>query len=66
MPEIKEKEFKREPGSCVIHDDNHGWGGPETEEVEKTLKLMPEIKEKIKKTMVADEPLNWPFYHQSK
>ena len=59
MPEIKEKEFKREPGSCVIHDDNHGWGGPETKEVEI-------IKEKIKKSMVADEPLNWPFYHQSK
>ena len=59
MPEIKEKEFKREPGSCVIHDDNHGWGGPETKENEI-------IKEKIKKTIVADEPLNWPFYHQSK
>ena len=59
MPEIKEKEVKREPGSCVIHDDNHGWGGPETEEKEI-------LKEKIKKTMVADEPLNWPFYHQSK
>ena len=48
MSEEKEKEFKREPGSCVIHDDNHGWGGPETEEKE-----IPEKK--------IDEPMNWPF-----
>ena len=59
MSEIKEKEFKREPGSCVVYDDDRGWGGPETKENEI-------IKEKIKKTIVADEPLNWPFYHQSK
>ena len=41
MPEINEKEFKREPGSCVIHDDDHGWGGPdETIPTEKKLKLI--------------------------
>ena len=54
MPEIKEKEFKREPGSCVIHDDDHGWGGPETEQKEI-------LKEKIKKIIADDEPMNWPF-----
>ena len=60
MPEIKEKEINNFTGSnCVIRDDDHGWGGPDP----KPEKI---IKEKIKKTMVADEPLNWPFYHQSK
>ena len=49
MPEIKEKEFKREPGSCVIHDDDHDWGGPETKEKE------------ILKEKEIDEPMNWPF-----
>ena len=52
MPEINEKEFKREPGSCVVYDDDRGWGGPETEEKEI-------LKEKIKTPV--DEPINWPF-----
>ena len=50
MPEIKEKEFKREPGLCVIRDDDQDWGGPEIEK---------EPKEKIKTPV--DEPINWPF-----
>ena len=54
MPEINKKEFKRDPGSCVIHDDDHGWGGPEPEGKEI-------LKEKIKKIIVVDEPKDWPF-----
>ena len=50
MPEEKEKEFKREPGSCVIHDDNHGWGGPQTDE-----------KEVLKEKIPTNDPINWPF-----
>ena len=51
MSEIKEKEFKREPGSCVIYDDDQGWGGPEPEKKS----------EKIIKEKKIDEPMNWPF-----
>ena len=54
MPEIKEKESNREPGLCVIRDDDHDWGGPEPAGKEK-------IKEKIKKIIATDEPMNWPF-----
>ena len=52
MPDTKEKEFKREPGLCVIRDDDQDWGGP-----------APEVKpkEKIKKIITTDEPMNWPF-----
>ena len=49
-----EKEIKdtREPGLCVIRDDDQDWGGP-----------APEVKpkEKIKKIITTDEPMNWPF-----
>jgi len=55
MPEINEKEFKREPGSCVIHDDDHGWGGPGHDEISAEKKL------KTKKETVQDEPMNWPW-----
>jgi hypothetical protein len=55
MPEINEKEFKREPGSCVIHDDDHGWGGPGHEETQ------PAEKKKGLKPMPCDAPMNWPF-----
>ena len=54
MSEEKKIIDKREPGSCVIHDDNHGWGGPETD----TKEI---LKEKIKKIIADDEPMNWPF-----
>ena len=50
MPEIKEKESNREPGLCVIRDDDHDWGGP--------TEILPEEKKKEKK---IDEPMNWPF-----
>ena len=52
MPEEIEKEINNFTGSnCVIHDDDHGWGGPE-----------PEKKpEKIIKVEKIDEPMNWPF-----
>jgi hypothetical protein len=52
MPEEIEKEINNFTGSnCVIHDDDHGWGGPE-----------PEKKpEKIIKVKKIDEPMNWPF-----
>ena len=51
-----EKEIKdtREPGLCVIRDDNQDWGGPETEEKEI-------LKEKRKKVIANDEPMNWPY-----
>ena len=53
-----EKEIKdtREPGLCVIRDDDHDWGGqPE-----------PEIKpkEKIKEKNKNDEPMNWPWHRR--
>ena len=51
MPEINEKEFKREPGSCVIHDDDNGWGGPD-----ETIPTEKKLKEKK-----IDEPMNWPW-----
>ena len=54
MSAKKEIKDTREPGSCVIHDDNHGWGGPETEEKE------------ILKEKEIDEPMNWPFNRHRK
>ena len=49
-----EKEIKdtREPGLCVIRDDDQDWGGPAPED---------KPKEKIKKIITTDEPMNWPF-----
>ena len=58
----------REPGSCVVHDDTHGWGGDDSylsyndpqdiikdadELINKLIKKFPEIH--------IDEPMNWPF-----
>ena len=55
MPEEIEKEINNFTGSnCVIRDDDHGWGGPETD----TKEI---LKEKIKKIIVVDEPKDWPF-----
>ena len=54
MPEEKEIIDKKEPGSCVVHDDTFGWGGPDEAEEKEILK------EKIKK-ITDDEPVNWPY-----
>ena len=32
MPDKKEMKYTREPGLCVIRDDDHDWGGPGHEE----------------------------------
>ena len=56
MSEEKEKQENNFNGSnCVIRDDNHGWGGPEPVYEDKP-------KEKIKKIIAPDEPMNWPFH----
>ena len=53
MPEENKKQNDNFIGSnCVIHDDDHGWGGPD-EPIGKE-----KIKEKIKN---PDEPMNWPW-----
>ena len=54
MPEEKEIKNSREPGLCVIRDDDHGWGGPDPD-------IEPEQIKKIKKVKNIDEPMNWPF-----
>ena len=51
MPEEKEIKNSREPGLCVIRDDDQDWGGPN--EVIPTEKKIKEKK--------IDEPMNWPF-----
>ena len=57
MPDKKEIKYTREPGLCVIRDDDHDWGGPGHEE-----NLPTESKKiKIKKEPVQDEPMNWPW-----
>ena len=30
---IDKDKDKREPGICVVHDDTHGWGGPEEDPI---------------------------------
>ena len=53
MPE--EIKNSREPGLCVIRDDDHGWGGPDPE---------IEPREKIKDKNKNDEPMNWPWHRR--
>ena len=55
MPEEKEIDSKREPGLCVIRDDDQDWGGPGHDEIP------TEKKSKTKKETVQDEPMNWPW-----
>ena len=54
MSEENKIEYKREPGLCVIRDDDHGWGGPDQEENKP-------IEKKVLKPMPCDAPINWPF-----
>ena len=43
MPEEIEKEINNFTGSnCVIHDDDHGWGGPEPEKKPEKIPEIPE------------------------
>jgi len=55
MPAEKEIKDKREPGLCVIRDDDQDWGGPGPEHNE-----IPADK-KIKNKAPIDEPMNWPW-----
>jgi len=58
MTKEKKTAYIREPGLCVIRDDDHDWGGAgEVELKEPTTDL--KIKSKIE--TVKDEPMNWPF-----
>jgi hypothetical protein len=43
MTKEKKTEYIREPGLCVIRDDDHDWGGPSQEE----NKPIIEMKEKV-------------------
>jgi hypothetical protein len=43
MTKEKKTEYIREPGLCVIRDDDHDWGGPSQEE----NKTIIEMKEKV-------------------
>ena len=53
MPE--EKEINNFTGSnCVIRDDDHGWGGPDPEDLQPAGK-------KIKEKTPTNDPINWPF-----
>ena len=49
MSAKKEIKDTREPGLCVIRDDDQDWGGPGIE------------KKEILKEKKIDEPMNWPF-----
>ena len=52
----EEKQENNFSGSnCVIHDDDHGWGGDWHDEIPTEKKV------KTKKEPVQDEPMNWPF-----
>ena len=53
MEKEEEKYNKREPGLCVIRDDDHGWGGPDHKENKP-------IEKKISKPE-RNDPINWPF-----
>ena len=68
----KNENYKRDTGSCVVHDDTHEWGGvAPTEEIVKPkvpLKdlvkdadaLLDTLFEKFPEIHI-DEPMNWPF-----
>jgi hypothetical protein len=59
-------------GSCVVHDDTHGWGGADP--IHETVKpsiplrdlvndadaLLDTLFEKFPEIHI-DEPMNWPF-----
>ena len=46
MPKEKEIIDKREPGSCVVHDDTFGWGGAD----DAVNRWNEKVKEKIPTT----------------
>ena len=71
MSDENEK-YKRDPGSCVVHDDTHEWGGmtPAYEIVKPKVPLRDVVKdadalldELFKKfpEIHIDEPMNWPY-----
>ena len=62
----------RDPGSCVVHDDTHEWGGvaPAYEIVKPKVPLKDLVKDAdaLLDTLVEkfpeihiDEPMNWPY-----
>jgi len=60
---------EKETSNCVIHDDNHDWGGvepviedsPMPEEIIKDADtLLNELLKKFPEIHI-DEPMNWPF-----
>ncbi len=69
---MSNKEYKRDPGSCVVHDDTHEWGGllptynndkpktPLKDVVKDADTLLDELFKKFPEIHV-DEPMNWPF-----
>ena len=66
------EKYKRDPGSCVVHDDTHGWGGvdPTYEIVKPKIPLRDLVKdadalldtlfEKFPEIHI-DEPMSWPY-----
>jgi len=66
------EKYKRDPGSCVVHDDTHEWGGadPIHEIVETKVPLRNLVKdadalldtlfEKFPEIHI-DEPMHWPY-----
>ena len=54
MPEEKEIIDKKEPGSCVVHDDTFGWGGAD----DAVNRWNEKVKEKIPTT---DKLINRPY-----
>ena len=67
------KKYKRDPGSCVVHDDTHEWGGmeptydipnipkvPLRDMVKDADTLLNELLKKFPEIHI-DEPMNWPF-----
>ena len=51
MPEEKKIIDKKEPGSCVVHDDTFDWGGADD--------AVNRWNEKVKEKKIG-EPMNWP------
>jgi hypothetical protein len=67
------KKYKRDPGSCVVHDDTHEWGGmeptydipnipkvPLRDMVKDADTLLNELLKKFPEIHI-DEPMNWPY-----
>jgi hypothetical protein len=72
MSDENEK-YKRDPGSCVVHDDTHEWGGmeptydipnipkvPLRDMVKDADTLLNELLKKFPEIHI-DEPMNWPY-----